>query len=216
MKIIVVHPNGSTKMIEVEMNSTLKEAKRRIETYLGLNLKDYSLCFGSTILNNEKDGLTIKQIGIEDSGMIHIIPLNLQEVTNSNSMSKVSIERKINEKGSKARLGSTGKYYCGELLDYHSCKCCNGFCGPTNGCNCSACMKLDLMSRNLPKGWLVNREGFQSRKGRNGLFYCGRRVLVGTPYCDGYCGPTDGPNCYACAQLDWMTSYNGRRYSYLI
>jgi hypothetical protein len=43
MKIIVVHPNGSTKMIEVDMNSTLKEAKRRIETYLGLNVKDYSL-----------------------------------------------------------------------------------------------------------------------------------------------------------------------------
>ena len=210
MKLIVVHPNGSTKMIDVEMNSTLKEAKKLIETYLRLNIKDYSLYFGSTILNQQKDGLTMKQIGIEDSGMIHIQPLNLQENTNLHSVSKISIERKINQKGSNARLGSTGKYYCGEPLDYHWCECCNGYCGLADGCNCSSCMKLDLISKNLPRGWLINREGFQSRKGKTGLFYCGRRVLVGTPYCDGYCGPSDGPNCFSCKQLDWMTSYNGR------
>lgn len=40
-----------------------------------------------------------------------------------------------NDKGRIARLGETGKYYCGGDLEGH-CNCCNGECGPTNGCNC--------------------------------------------------------------------------------
>lgn len=39
-------------------------------------------------------------------------------------------------------IGETGKYYCG--LRLLSCTCCNGYCGPTDGCNCTACQALDL------------------------------------------------------------------------
>lgn len=136
--------------------------------------------------------------------------------TNSlNSENSISIERKLNSIGHMARIGETGKYYCGKTLDGPRCMCCNGSCGPTNGCNCSSCMQLDLLSRNLPKGWLVNTDGFPCRKGTTGLFYCGRLVLRGTPNCDGYCGPTNGPSCHACKKMDIMTKQNGR-YSNLI
>ena len=37
--------------------------------------------------------------------------------------------------------GDTGKYYCGMKL--LSCNCCDGHCGPNNGCNCGPCAQLD-------------------------------------------------------------------------
>ena len=37
--------------------------------------------------------------------------------------------------------GATGKYYCGMKL--LSCNCCDGHCGPNNGCNCGPCSQLD-------------------------------------------------------------------------
>ena len=38
-------------------------------------------------------------------------------------------------------LGQTGKYYC--HMHVLSCSCCDGYCGPDNGCNCPPCQKLD-------------------------------------------------------------------------
>ena len=56
-------------------------------------------------------------------------------------------------------------------------------------------MELDVrQGRALPPGWLVNREGYAARKSGD-LFYCGRLVLENEEDCDGYCGPTNGPNC---------------------
>lgn len=37
--------------------------------------------------------------------------------------------------------GETGKYYCG--MKVLTCSCCDGHCGPDNGCNCLPCQKLD-------------------------------------------------------------------------
>ena len=54
-------------------------------------------------------------------------------------------------------------------------------------------MKLDIAMRCLPFGYFVNKEGQACRKGTNGSFYCGRKVLDGVPGCDGYCGPNNGP-----------------------
>ena len=36
------------------------------------------------------------------------------------------------------------------------CACCNGECGPTNGCNCTYCMEVDIKQRKLKKGFFVN------------------------------------------------------------
>ncbi|XP_057306330.1 E3 ubiquitin-protein ligase NRDP1-like [Hydractinia symbiolongicarpus] len=118
---------------------------------------------------------------------------------------KDRIRKTTNKYGRSARLGESGKYYCAGRLDinYRYCSCCDAHCGPTNGCNCSGCMELDIAARQLPRHWYVNRQGATARRSKeNGRMYCGRRVLVGTPGCDGYCGPENGPNCQSCAILD--------------
>lgn len=128
--------------------------------------------------------------------------LNREDMPNTDP-----IATKTNEAGFTARLGSSGKYYCGKNLDPF-CYCCDGFCGPTNGCNCNHCMKLDIEARRLPKGYLVNSEGATCRKGETGIYYCGRKVMDGHPTCDGYCGPTNGPNCSSCERLDTSGRYD--------
>ena len=71
-----------------------------------------------------------------------------------NSNSYLSIEKRVNSRGYEARFEKSGKYYCGKNLDGSKCKCCNGYCGPTSGCNCSGCMKLDLNSRKSVSAFL--------------------------------------------------------------
>lgn len=114
------------------------------------------------------------------------------------------IETATNRAGRRARLGSTGKYYCDGRLDGTRCSCCNGRCGPSNGCNCSACMQLDVQKRKLPRGWLVNRDGASARctSVTPGKFYCGRMVMQDDRRTDGYCGPTNGEQCLACRRLN--------------
>ena len=58
-------------------------------------------------------------------------------------------------------------------------------------------MKLDVEARGLPRGYLVNRQGRSARAGINGNIYCGAKVLIGFGG-DGWCGPTDGPQCRSC------------------
>ena len=101
----------------------------------------------------------------------------------------------VNSLGRQARLGSTGKYYCGG----EGCSdCCNGGCGPTNGCNCEACMALDIKARSLPKGDLVNKEGHACRiSTQTSKMYCGASY-VGYCNTEGYCEPLYGENCKAC------------------
>jgi len=106
-----------------------------------------------------------------------------------------------------ARLGVTGKYYCGGPLN-GNCVCCDGECGLSNGCNCLECMKLDVKVRRLPRNWFINRSGYACRKGTTGLFYCGRKVEEHYDS-DGFCGPTNGPNCHSCTKIDeqYQTRY---------
>lgn len=123
-----------------------------------------------------------------------------------------------NKYGRAARLGESGKYYCAGKLDENirCCGCCNGHCGPKNGCNCKGCMELDIAARQLPQHWYVNRQGATARRSKeNGRMYCGRCVLMRTLECDGYCGPDDGPNCESCAilELHLTTRYDGERNS---
>ena len=118
-----------------------------------------------------------------------------------------------NGAGRRARLGSSGKFYCGGRLDGSRCFCCNGYCGPSNGCNCSSCMLLDVQKRQLPRGWLVNCEGASARYTSEtpGVFYCGRMVMQDNPRTDGYCGPTNGEPCPACRRLNQQQSDRYRR-----
>lgn len=45
------------------------------------------------------------------------------------------IAKTTNGAGKVSRLGASGKYYCGGRLET-KCSCCDGYCGPENGCNC--------------------------------------------------------------------------------
>lgn len=89
-----------------------------------------------------------------------------------------------NSAGFDSLPGLSGKFYCGKALDGEKCKCCNGSCGPTNGCNCSHCMELDIKLRQLPKGYLVNTDGVISvyDKEKN-TFWCNRIKEPGEERC---------------------------------
>ena len=63
-----------------------------------------------------------------------------------------------NERGNIAKLGSSGKFYCGKRSGI-TCNCCDGNCGPTNGHNCIACMRLDLKMRGLLPKNVNNQNG---------------------------------------------------------
>ena len=114
-----------------------------------------------------------------------------------------------NNKGSECKLGSTGKFYCG--LPLEGACCCDGYCGPTNGCNCRACMVLDIQMRRLEKGYWVNNEGATCRKGASGKVYCGRKKGMYHYNSNSYCGPNHGDNCRACQALEQQleTRYSG-------
>lgn len=47
----------------------------------------------------------------------------------------------LNSAGVTARKGEFGKYYCNQKV--LTCTCCDGICGPSTGCNCQPCQKLD-------------------------------------------------------------------------
>ncbi|CAB3255423.1 unnamed protein product [Arctia plantaginis] len=46
----------------------------------------------------------------------------------------------VNSAGVTAKLGDSGKYYCG--LRILTCTCCDGLCGPHSGCACPPCAAL--------------------------------------------------------------------------
>lgn len=54
-------------------------------------------------------------------------------------------EVKINNAGAPSQKGETGHFYCGRRV--LTCPCCDGHCGPNNGCNCLPCQKLDQEER---------------------------------------------------------------------
>ena len=72
-------------------------------------------------------------------------------------------------------------------------------------------MSLDVQKRQLPRGWLVNRDGASAKCSRDEptKFYCGRMVMTHDRRTDGYCGPTNGPQCNACLRL---SEQQDRRY----
>lgn len=117
------------------------------------------------------------------------------------------------EGGSKGHGGDTAMlpselFYCGQFRQECRCYGCDGFCGPTSGCPCNACVELVNLR--------VNKSGYLCRKGTIGnvpvigqknikatdLFYCG--VMKNQCYCgccDGMCGPNGGCPCFDCLEL---------------
>lgn len=77
---------------------------------------------------------------------------------------------------------------------------------PTNlpprnwGLNCSSCMKLDILVRGSPKGYLVNQGGLLTKVTPSEC-YCGSFFGRVDMFHDGFCGPTNGPACPDCKKL---------------
>ena len=111
------------------------------------------------------------------------------------------IAPKKNLRGANARIGGTGKFYCGQHSETCSLGgCCDGVCGTANGCNCRACMLLDVEARSLPPGFLVNREGRACRvSAKQNVVFCGGASTVG--FAGLRCGPNEGSQCDACKRM---------------
>ena len=107
------------------------------------------------------------------------------------------LQTKVNSMGKTARRGTSGKFYCGEKSDV-TCSGCDGRCGPSNGCQCTHCMKLDMEFYNLPIGFTLNHDGNFCRFIEGG-FYCGIRVSSSS-----YCAP-DNAICAGCSRISNLT-----------
>jgi hypothetical protein len=181
-----------------ELNSHLKNCpKRQYECELCVPFSGYKADFIKHVLENHKkelikDALNPKKPEEDEEAKMDVDePLQNTWYLPHGAISIDSASFKT-DSNRDAKLGATGKFYCGGQLTY-PCMCCDVACGMDNGCNCVYCMKLDLMSRRLPFEYLVNREGYASRKGKNGNYYCGRKCIIGQAFTDGHCGPTNGP-----------------------
>lgn len=110
-----------------------------------------------------------------------------------------AMERKMNCNGHYAvKSHITMRFHCGEMV--LNCKCCDGVCGPSKGCNCEACQELDL---EFAGPFVRNSEGALAKKAPNGLFYCNRGRVLNCSCCPSRrCGPTEGCNCRSCQKLD--------------
>ena len=72
MKIIVVQPTGSTQSINVNEDDTVQELKNKISHKWGIDMKQHNLNHGTLVLDEQNDGKTLRDLGLEEEGMIHI------------------------------------------------------------------------------------------------------------------------------------------------
>ena len=71
-------------------------------------------------------------------------------------------------------LGNFSIYYCGRPQNFvFNCGCCDGICGPIDGCPCKECMEYICDIRSLPDDSLLNKQGLAS-KWNGCFFFCGR------------------------------------------
>ena len=130
----------------------------------------------------------------------HVLECHMKEVINEfdkKYMKKTTnvynlFNQKVNAMGKTAIRGTTGKFYCGEKSDVN-CGTCDGNCGPTNGCQCTDCMKLDKEFYGLPAGYTLNHEGLICQLVEM-KFYCGVREM------NRVCSPEAGA-CNACERI---------------
>lgn len=156
----------------------------------------------STLLGLEQTKLLLT---LNSKGMLSNDGVLLQSNTSNTPENLIGV--KINLNGTQARLGGNGKYYCSSKNN--TCKeCCEGVCGPFEGCNCWECMSLDVKNRKLSREYMVNREGRICRRYDNGSVFCGCRVIcLDSDRVE--CSLDNGMNCEACQKIQkqWDVIY---------
>lgn len=63
------------------------------------------------------------------------------EMMRDGELTRPGIDAYLNANGVPTHKGETGRYYCG--LRVLNCTCCDGVCGPLEGCNCPPCQAVD-------------------------------------------------------------------------
>jgi len=171
-------------------------------------------CLGCKWLPSTADTLPLHIATVHSAILMNRASLLFEDRLSALSLSrdappvKEGVDRRIEaitSNGRHTRIGTSGMRYCGGALPPSGCGCCNGMCGPSTGCACANCMSIEINLRKLPRGWLINRAGASCRRGTTGKWYCGRKhpaLEHSLHVCDGWCGPTNGPQCPECAVLE--------------
>lgn len=140
----------------------------------------------------------------------HVYKTHESELIERFDKSDINSKKMINKNGQQIYIGTNGKFYCKQKSDV-KCKCCDGNCGPDNGCNCSAYMKTHCQMLNLQQGMLINNCGIPSKLYQNNLFYCGRTFKFRTGFLfikhftDAVCLPPS--QCEECLILTQIQKY---------
>jgi hypothetical protein len=121
-----------------------------------LNINNYNTNIEQRpIFNNINRGFNINQYST-----------NLN--TNINNFEQQRSNR--NKNGHVVSKGTNDVYYCGQKTLF-ACGCCDGSCGPDNGCCCKACMEYNCDVYNAPANSLINCKG-RLATFLGGNFYC--------------------------------------------
>jgi len=106
-----------------------------------------------------------------------------------------------NSDGYYITRGERSAFYCGRYIGTDKLPGSDGYCGPTNGPQCRPCLKLQQHKPATVKNF-KNSDGIKVCVGTTKQFYCGRYIgTANLPGSDGYCGPTNGPQCRSCTRL---------------
>jgi hypothetical protein len=124
-------------------------------------------------VNNKSGNLKNVSINQESNNISQISQLKNHYNDNQN---KIQLGQFIKSENSRT-LGNFGIYYCGRPQNFaFNCGCCDGICGPTDGCPCKECMEYNCEIRSLPNDSLLNKQGLAS-KWNGCIFFCGRSFL---------------------------------------
>jgi hypothetical protein len=118
----------------------------------------------------EKNIAETKTPMLSQSVLVQMDMLNLNNSGNINNNNNIN-GRLFNSRGNVVTLGDNSMHYCGKKTEFN-CGCCDGNCGPENGCCCKACMDLNRQLKNLQIGIMLNKVGRKCKWTRCS-FFCG-------------------------------------------
>ncbi|CAM1314857.1 Uncharacterised protein at_DN1722, partial [Pycnogonum litorale] len=82
-----------------------------------------------------------RKCNLQDLFVDEELCLMWNELVKDGEISSVLPNTVLNNAGIISKKGKSSKHYCG--LRNLMCDCCDGICGPDDGCNCSSCRLLD-------------------------------------------------------------------------
>ena len=147
--------------------------------------------------------------GTVEQFQIHLNESHIDDIIKSyDKKNKIPVSKRdlfaplSNKKNIRASRGESGKFYCAKKNDIKCVlkNCCDGNCGPDNGCNCTACIQLDKEFYQLEKNQMLNKMGVVCQLVNNS-FYCGGNYFVNGKCIQ--CAPGNGNfMCMGCSAVN--------------